>query len=249
MGSQRYSMGLRQFSACLRQISLMAACIDISRGTVPLHTLRLPCESPTWDILVAILSLFPELKELSLKLLPSSRIYRGQDGAPGVSYGPVDRRTLVLNDDEAFLDSPPGDDISDVESEDPPPFIITEHMRVKKLHAVQEQSNPFLGTGFNMMQDVLGWLMDGFLLLPPNIEVFRVEEHAVTVGDPDFQLPVADQHQVIAVLSRLYMHLREVQFGSESLGSSWTRTGDSWAREVPGCREVIKVVVRRESNI
>jgi hypothetical protein len=91
--------------------------------------------------------------------------------------------------------------------------------------------------------------MDGFILFPPNIEVFRVEEHAFMFGDPDFQLPVADQHQVIAVLSRLYMHLREVQFGSESLVSSWTRTGDSWAREVSGCREVIKVVIQPESNI
>ncbi|KAJ6569141.1 hypothetical protein B0H19DRAFT_1256807 [Mycena capillaripes] len=232
----------------LMAYSLMPACIDISRGTVPLHTLRLPyiCMSPTWDILVAILSLFPELKEFSLELLPFARGYPGGPGTSGVSYGPVDQRTLVLNDDEAFLDSPPADDISDVESEDPPPFIVTEYMRVKKLHAVQEQSKPCFLIN---MQDVLGWLMDGSVLFPPNIEVFRVEEHAVTVGDPDFQLPVADQHQVIAVLSRLYMRLREVQFGSESLGSSWTRTGDLWAREVSDCREVIKVVVQRESNI
>ncbi|KAJ7869146.1 hypothetical protein B0H14DRAFT_3861270 [Mycena olivaceomarginata] len=228
--------------------SLMPACIDISRGTVPLHTLCLPCMSLTQDILAAILSLFPELKELSLKLLPSFHIYPGQDGAPGASYRPVDRRTLVLNDNEAFLDSPPADDISDVESEDPPPFIVTEHVRVKKLHAVREQSNPFLRMGF-FMQDVLEWLMDGSLSFPPNIEVFRVEEHSPRIRDPDFQLRVADQYQVIAVLSRLYMHLREVQFGSESLGSSWTRTGDLWAREVSGCREVVKIIVRRESNI
>ncbi|KAJ7869186.1 hypothetical protein B0H14DRAFT_2728120 [Mycena olivaceomarginata] len=230
-------------------ISLKPVCIAISRGTVPLHTLCLPCKLPTWDILAAILSLFPELKELSLKLLPFGYGHPGQPGTSGTSYSPVDRRTLVLNDDEAFLDSLPADDISDVESEDPPPFIVTEHMRVK-LHAVQEQSNPFFG--FDMQsqyQDVLGWLMDGFLSFPPNIEVFRVEQHAPLIGNPDFQLPVADQHQVIAVLSRLYVHLREVQFGSELLGGSWTRTGDSWAREVSGCREVVKIIVRRESNI
>ncbi|KAJ7869129.1 hypothetical protein B0H14DRAFT_2727763 [Mycena olivaceomarginata] len=234
--------------------SLMPVCIDISHGTVPLHTLCLPCISPTWDILAAILSLFPELKELSLKLLPSGPRHgaHGQPGGPATVSGLVDRQTLVLNDDNAFLDSPPADDISDAESEDPPPFIVTEHMQVKKLHAVQEQSNPFLSMGFIMQsqyQDVLEWLMDGSLSFPPNIEVFRVEEHAPRNRDPDFQLPVADQHQVIAVLSRLYMHLREVQFGSESLGSSWTRTGDSWAREVSGCREVVKIIVRRESNI
>jgi hypothetical protein len=91
--------------------------------------------------------------------------------------------------------------------------------------------------------------MDRFLSFPPSIEIFRVEEHAMMFEDPDFQLPVADQHQVIAVLSRLYMHLHEVQFGSESLGSGWTRTGDSWAREVSGCREVVKVIAQRESNI
>ncbi|KAJ7252260.1 hypothetical protein C8J57DRAFT_1474304 [Mycena rebaudengoi] len=97
--------------------------------------------------------------------------------------------------------------------------------------------------------DVLGWLMDGFLSFPPSIEILRVEEHAFLLGEPDFQLPVADQHQIIAVLSRLYMHLREVQFGSESLGSCWTRTGDSWAREVSGCREVVKVIAQHEFNI
>ncbi|KAJ7359103.1 hypothetical protein DFH08DRAFT_403453 [Mycena albidolilacea] len=230
--------------------SLMPVCIDISHGTVPLHTLCLPCITPTWDILAAILSLFPELKELSLKLLPSGprHGYRGQPGGPGTVSGFVDRQTLVLNDDDAFLDSPPADNISDAELEDPPPFIVTEHMRVKKLHAVQEQSNPFLSMGF-IMQDVLEWLMDGSLSFPPNIEVFRVEEDAPRMRDPDFQLPVADQHQVIAVLSRLYVHLREVQFGSELLGGSWTRTGDLWAREVSGCREVVKIIVRRESNI
>ncbi|KAJ7860460.1 hypothetical protein B0H14DRAFT_577259 [Mycena olivaceomarginata] len=130
--------------------SIMPVCIDISHGTVPLHTLCLRC-SPTRDILAAILSLFPELKELSLKLQPyGPSFYGGMNGADGASYGPVDRRTLVLNDDEAFLDSPPADDISDVELEDPPPFIVTEHMRVKKLHAVQEQSNQFSGMGLNM---------------------------------------------------------------------------------------------------
>ncbi|KAJ7359121.1 hypothetical protein DFH08DRAFT_800994 [Mycena albidolilacea] len=228
---------------------LMPVCIDISRGTVPLHTLCLSCWLLTWDILAAILSLFPELKELSLKLLPGGYGYPGQDGTSGTSYSPVDRQTLVLNDDEAFLDSPPADNISDVESEDLPPFIVTKHMWVKKLYAVQEQSNLFLFHMQSQYQDVLEWLMDGSLSFPPNIEVFRVEEHATLFGDPDFQLPVADQHQVIAVLSRLYMHLREVQFGSELLGSSWTRTGDLWAREVSGCREVVKIIVRRESNI
>ncbi|KAJ7250560.1 hypothetical protein C8J57DRAFT_1667099 [Mycena rebaudengoi] len=226
----------------------MPVCMDISRTTVPLHTLRLPCMSLTLDILAAILLLFPELKELSLKILPSGCEYPGQNPVPGASYGPVDQRTLVLDDDKAFLDSPPADDISDVESEDPPLFIVTEHARVKKLHTVQEQSNPSLTMAFNM-QDVLGWLMDRFLSFPPSIEIFRVEEHAFTFGDPDFQLPIADQHQVIAVLSRLYMHLCEVQFGSESLGSGWTRTGDLWAREVSGCREVVKVIAQHESNI
>jgi hypothetical protein len=127
--------------------------------------------SPTWDILAAILSLFPELKELSLELLPFSRTYGGQNGAPGASYGPVNWRTLVLNDDKAFLDSPPADDISDVESEDPPPFIVTEHMRVKKLPAVQEQSIPIWGIAFNMQVSILP-AAHSCLLLRANIRMF-----------------------------------------------------------------------------
>jgi hypothetical protein len=60
------------------------------------------------------------------------------------------------------------------------------------------------------------------------------------VVDHDCELPPADQHQAIARLSRLYTQLHEIKLGS--LGGSWERTGDSWAREVSGAREVILVL-------
>ncbi|KAJ6603629.1 hypothetical protein DFH09DRAFT_1068781 [Mycena vulgaris] len=52
-------------------------------------------------------------------------------------------------------------------------------------------------------------------------------------------LPPVDQHQAIARLSRLYPQLREIKLGS--LGGSWVRTGNSWARDVSGAREEILV--------
>jgi hypothetical protein len=79
----------------------------------------------------------------------------------------------------------------------------------------------------------LGWLKDGLLFLPPTIESLLFEEDNLYV-------PSVDQHQSIAVLTRLYPRLRRLQF--DELESGWIRTGDLWARVVRGRREVVKIV-------
>jgi hypothetical protein len=74
--------------------------------------------------------------------------------------------------------------------------------------------------------------MEDSFALPVNIEVLRMVNR-------DCQLPPVDQHQAIARLRRLYPQLREIKLGS--LGGSWVRTGNSWARDVSGARERILV--------
>ncbi|KAF7328530.1 hypothetical protein MVEN_02540500 [Mycena venus] len=210
----------------------------ISRATVPLKSLHLPYQEGGFlDRLAAIASVFPELTELSLEFLELYSIFRcgtGDDYGPGAALNmmrgpPRDCRTLELDDEGAFDGELPVDDISDAESEreDPAPILVME----------QAASEPTLArsisSSMSMLQKLFQWIMHDSFALSTNIEVFRVV-------DRDCQLPPADQHQVIARLSRLYTQLREIKFGS--LGSSWKRTGDSWARDVSGAREVILVL-------
>jgi hypothetical protein len=82
--------------------------------------------------------------------------------------------------------------------------------------------------------------VDGFLSLPPNIEILFLREQR-------YNLPPVNQHQAMAILSRLCTRLCEVQF--DAVGTSWIRTGDTWAREVSGCREVIKIITTPEPGV
>lgn len=80
--------------------------------------------------------------------------------------------------------------------------------------------------------------IDDLLSLPHDIEIFRAEE-------VDYELPLTLQHKVLAALTPLYAHLREVQL--DSRGTSWTRTGNLWARDVAGRQEVVKIVLNEKS--
>jgi hypothetical protein len=100
----------------------------ISRATVPLQSLNLSRAEPSLEILANISSLFPELKQLSLKFRGIS-IFRCGGASDSESSGSpiiVDRRTLELNDDEAFTRILPSDDISDAEEDTPPPIKVAE---------------------------------------------------------------------------------------------------------------------------
>ncbi|KAJ7808990.1 hypothetical protein B0H14DRAFT_3760297 [Mycena olivaceomarginata] len=233
--------------------SLMPLCMDILRSAVPLQALYVsfaswaidsdaPSSSPILDFLAAIPSLFPQLTELSLTFPPffATRI----SCSLGMDYfrNTIDHRSLELNDEEAFKGTPP-DDISDDESEDLPPITVKEQTRMKRLNTVKAHSALRHNVGDSVgqpHQNVLGWVVDGFLSLPPNIEILFLREQR-------YNLPPANQHQAMAILSRLYTRLCEVQF--DAVGTSWIRTGDTWAREVSGCREVIKIITTPESGV
>ncbi|KAJ7875455.1 hypothetical protein B0H13DRAFT_2550110 [Mycena leptocephala] len=203
---------------------IMPLCMAISRATVPLQSLNLPHAGLSLEILVEISSLFPELKQLSLKFR-GTRIFLDEAVSDYEPSGSPDRRTLELNDDEAFTRILPSDDISDAE-EDTPPLKVAE--RTERFPEQPSLFRPKIS-----VRILLGWLKDGLLVLPPTIESLLVEED-------NLYLPSEDQHQLIAVLTRLYPRLRRLQF--DELESGWIRTGDLWARVVRGRREVVKIV-------
>ncbi|KAF7336108.1 hypothetical protein MVEN_02157800 [Mycena venus] len=193
---------------------LMPFCMNISRNPVPLHSLILPCKSPTLEPLAAITSLFPELKELSVEF-PDLGKYRWCGTTRTVGLGrraehttvPIDRRMPDLCDDTAF-NSLPADEMSDEESE--VPSMNTRNIMGYKEAHVALSAICYTGN-VNM---VLGWIVSGSLLLPPDIEL-------------------------IAVFTQSYPHLRELQFGLPS--NHWKRTGGLWSREESGHRESLEV--------
>ncbi|KAJ7505967.1 hypothetical protein B0H11DRAFT_1974204 [Mycena galericulata] len=239
--------------------SLMLLCTDISQATVPLRSLTWPfpareneylealesfessTPSPMLQFFAAIPALFPELAELSFKF-PAPIDFRCGNAhmyfPESTMDTPVDRRTLELNDNEAFLYRSPGDEISDAEAAyvSPTPVVVQERISPKKLIPAQERSVPesFVCT----LQAVLDLFIDDLLSLPHNIEIFRAEE-------VDYELPLTFQHKVLAALTPLYAHLREVQL--DARGTSWTRTGNVWARDAAGHQEVVKIVPNEKS--
>ncbi|KAJ6468182.1 hypothetical protein DFH09DRAFT_1481855 [Mycena vulgaris] len=236
--------------------SLMLLCKDISRTTVPLRSLTWPfpereyeelkaiesfgssTPSPILQFLAAIPSLFPELVELSFKFPPPMDFSCGNVhlGFPESTMDtPIDRRTLELNDDEAFIDRSPGYEI-EAAHVSATPVVVQERISLKKLIPDEERSLPnyFVCT----LQAVLDLFIDDLISLPPNIEILRAKE-------VDYELPLAFQHQVLAAFTPLYAHLREVQL--DSRGTSWTRNGNLWARDVAGRQEVVKIVPNEKS--
>ncbi|KAJ7793567.1 hypothetical protein B0H14DRAFT_2925920, partial [Mycena olivaceomarginata] len=182
------------------------------------------------DPLAAIASLFPGLTELSLEFFERP-IFRC--GHPNfcrrnvllntMTGPPRDRRTLKLDNGGAFDGDMPVDDISDVESEheDLASILVVEQAASEPTQARS------ISTSVSMLWNLFEWIMEDSFALPVNIEVFRMV-------NCDCQLPPVDQHQAIARLSRLYPQLREIKLGS--LGGSWVRTGNSWARDDSGFR-------------
>ncbi|KAJ7368714.1 hypothetical protein DFH08DRAFT_832075 [Mycena albidolilacea] len=206
---------------------LMPLYTAISQAIVPLKSLHLPCKRGFLDPLAAIASLYPGLTELSLEFFErpifrcGTRNFCRRNVLLNTMAGPPrDRRTL--NGDM------PVDDISDVESEreDLAPILVVEQAASEPTQARS------VSRSMSMLSNLFEWIMEDSFALPVNIEVFRMVNR-------DCQLPPVDQHQAIARLSRLYSQLREIKLGS--LGGSWVRTGNSWARDVSGAREEILV--------
>ncbi|KAJ7096897.1 hypothetical protein C8R44DRAFT_748685 [Mycena epipterygia] len=203
---------------------LLASFLDISRASVFLRSLIvIPPMTP--DLFTAIISLFPELQNLSITFLEEDRsrfccrypVMRTSDRG--------DPPSLELCDDEAF-DNLPVEEISDDEGDGDadPPRVVT----------LVDHSTPEL-PGSRNLYNILNGICGGVISLPPEIAVLCLQVDINTS-----RLSAAQEHQVVALLSRLYAQLREVRLGFRG-NSHWERegTGAVWMRS--GEKEYIQV--------
>ncbi|KAJ7817413.1 hypothetical protein B0H13DRAFT_2379703 [Mycena leptocephala] len=186
---------------------LFPLCLDISRSTTPLYSLTLPISFPPLELLNSILSLFPELREFSMKI--TDRVFPAPGSVfiwprPSTAVPSMDTRSLDLNDEHAFEERP-ADDISDTEEDE-----LDRHTRRWQA------------------RNVLRWIYERQLSLPPNTEVLRLGVN----GSPEYQLGAEEEHVAVASLADLHPLLREVDFGSGSGG--WRRIGDVWKWKAVG---------------
>ncbi|KAJ6462073.1 hypothetical protein C8R45DRAFT_528226 [Mycena sanguinolenta] len=212
---------------------LLSVCTDISRSTIPIHALALPCvmipESvlsipalpPTQSVAIlgflhAIISLFPDLRALSLSL-PNSMLTPGVNcmlfRRQGYKYE-VDERLLVFSDADAF-DNLPVEELSDDElTEDVDADVVTEGFSIHPM-----------GSMTSDIQTILACISDDTLDLPHNIESFHLE---APIGE---EMPLVKQHQALFTLSERYGRLCEVQVGGRA--TVWRRRGgeNTWHAE------------------
>ncbi|KAJ7764316.1 hypothetical protein B0H16DRAFT_1526743 [Mycena metata] len=215
---------------------LLLVCMVIARSTVPLRTLSLPYLTPTREFLATIFALFPDLRELSMKVAGFSNLPCGNAflwHRPSAVASKDYARPIELCDDNAF-DDLPLDEISDdgegsVEVKEAPAMTM-----VKKATRPHLPSETFLNICVDGTADILNWVFDDLLSLPSNLEVLRLEQ------DRGMWFSLADQHQTIAALGSIYPRLREVQFTSAhdnwkrvGPGEIWDSAGGSLTWEVP----------------
>ncbi|KAJ7825944.1 hypothetical protein B0H13DRAFT_2680821 [Mycena leptocephala] len=193
---------------------LTRVLLMISRTSTALRRLGLPSSKPTSDLITQITSLFPHLRELSLKIAweeaDDSDLFdvRFEARRPAVSFDDVP----ALCDETAFDDIPTDDVNSDVEETEPIPVLVDASVQVD----IDISASP-------TFQNVVSSLCNRSLSLPAEIQVLRLP-----VWGSESQISTAHQHQVIANLSALYPGLREVQLGFS--GNHWERKGMLWKR-------------------
>ncbi|KAF7375752.1 hypothetical protein MSAN_00464800 [Mycena sanguinolenta] len=190
---------------------LLSACSDISRSSVHVHSLTLPrtFPGPTFEFLHNIISMFPNMKELSIELCNAVFICRGSWGLPDSVY-PIDKRLPVFTDADT-LDSLPAEELSDDEMEDAPIDV----------NVISEGFDGRAGGLFTShIEIILKWISDGSLALPSEIESFRLEASE--------KLALMKQHQALVSFSGRYPRLRELRFGSTG---TWRRSGELWKSE------------------
>ncbi|KAJ6478880.1 hypothetical protein C8R45DRAFT_1156162 [Mycena sanguinolenta] len=186
---------------------LLSLCTDISRSTVPVHHLALPRATPTIEFLRSVVALLPHMRDLWLAI-PDPRPTRSGFLCRHGFHSPlpecaVDERVPAFCDAEAFDGLPP-EEISDEEAEDVPinvGDVVSEKSRTPRAR--------------HHIENIITWIREGLLDLPPNIESFRLR--------PDLPpgLPLTQQHRALVTLSARYPSLREVQVGG--CGTTWRR--------------------------
>ncbi|KAF7374205.1 hypothetical protein MSAN_00302600 [Mycena sanguinolenta] len=192
---------------------------DLLKASIPLLSLSISSQGwPTLDLLAAITSFFPHLQELSVHLESPPDFVHPIFGRPRPES--PDMQCPVLRDDAAF-DNIPEDALSDAEDDKPPSVAL---VRVPRQMEMSSSTT---------LHQMLHWILTGAASLPDEIEVLRFISDEPPLYWRDFSLEEQDfsleeQHEVIATLSHLYPHLRELEMGyPESL---WIREGAVWRK-------------------
>ncbi|KAJ6450169.1 hypothetical protein C8R45DRAFT_120581 [Mycena sanguinolenta] len=186
---------------------------DLLKTSVPLLSLSIPETSPTLELLNSITSLFPQLKDFSIHIKqPSIGHSTSGDAGLGSRGGSVDNQCPVLCDADAF-DDIPEDDLSDAEQDNRPSIA---RVRVPKDLELSSSMD---------LHKTLQWVCSGAAVLPPAIEVLGFLCSADSFAS---NFPPAQEHQIIAALSRLYPHFCELEIGYSR--EPWTREGAVWSK-------------------
>ncbi|KAJ7079896.1 hypothetical protein C8R44DRAFT_895574 [Mycena epipterygia] len=193
-------------------LELLPALLDISRASVPLRSLVVH-QAMTPESFTAILSLFSELQDLSIRILEENIDFEFLCclmRRPTVDR--ADPPSVELSDEHAF-DDLPADDISDGEEE----------KTARVITLVDDSIHPELPAPSNLYK-LLNGICRGVISLPPEINVLALQ---VDIEIP--RLSTAHEHQVVVSLSRLYPLLREVRLGYRG-NIHWEREGALWKR-------------------
>ncbi|KAF7376936.1 F-box domain-containing protein [Mycena sanguinolenta] len=147
-------------------------------------------------------------------LLTGITIHSGSSGPPPPPS--VKRRCPVLCDADVF-NNIPKDNLSDAEQDESPSIVI-----------VQIPQKPDLPLSSTKLHQVLHWIFDGTASLPQEIEILRLiwDENLPSFVWAKFS--VVEQQEIVAKLSHLYPHLREVRIGYSD--SVWNREGAVWRK-------------------
>ncbi|KAJ6463013.1 hypothetical protein C8R45DRAFT_1177950 [Mycena sanguinolenta] len=192
---------------------------DLLKTSVPLRSLSIPETSPTLELLNSITSLFPQLKDFSIHIKQPTFSARYTSYLP--LYPPVDNRCPVLHDAHSFDDSPE-DDLSDAEQDTPRSIALVQLPKELKMPSSTD------------LHKTLQWICSGAALLPHEIEVLRFfcsEDSVVS------NFPRAQEHEIIATLSQLYPHFRDLEIGYSH--EPWTREGAVWSKSGTNYMQVV----------
>ncbi|KAJ7612710.1 hypothetical protein FB45DRAFT_1036925 [Roridomyces roridus] len=212
---------------------LVRTCVAIAVSTAPIRSLTIvPPMVPKLEPMARMLALFPRLHEFSYAI----------DGGPGLAAGgqpgprmPRFRRQPQASKREMRLKH-------EVQPYQPPELIddlaFDELSEDEISNGEEEEKVQSGGVAVRVVEDTLCWLVDGRIKLAPTIEVLKLQVFGH--GLPHTKLSFACESRVLADLAGRCLHLREVQFGSDS--HHWERIcadlqgegGTLWKPSVPG---------------
>ncbi|KAJ6535541.1 hypothetical protein B0H19DRAFT_1183728 [Mycena capillaripes] len=230
---------------------IVAALLSISHSSIPLHSLTIdpcipPADSP--EVFGVILSLFPELRALTLKLSEEETIdeyagssseelsqsEHGSDGqaeqSDGANASNADSSATGTHVSSQQAEASKGEDgelLSATASTASVPGFMYVDWWDESIPPTLECPTP--AENSPSMTTFMDLLVTGRIVLPPHLEVLRFNQPPPWTVLQEFAL--SDQHTAILNLERLFPSLKEITF-TEHGGDCWIRDHDVWTQDV-----------------